>query len=131
MKYIEIGVLILLVAFCIYLTVWISKISQVKKYLNRDYESYGWASFKKFKNELNKINWEHKKDWKYSLFLYVGDSCKLDSQIHADIFSFHRIGMIMKTPIDYWRANAYIHKYVKEHFKDDLNSKNNQLYKWE
>lgn len=75
---------------------------------------YGWASFKKFKREFDKIEWEYKSIWKNSLF---GNYLTLSSsQFHASIIEFNTKGMIMRTPLDWYLAKRYVKKHIKNNF---------------
>ena len=124
---------IFIVVCLIFFGSWICNRNQVKQnQCMAEQNMYGKASFAKFKENFDKTSWVHKREWKWSLFYedkknYTGNT----SEIHADIFMFNHIGMIMKTPIDYWKAIRYTHKYIKTHFPEDLNKKNIKTYKWE
>ena len=125
------GFVVLFIGLLIFFLGWISNISQVKSNQTfLDQHNFGFASFEKFKENFDNINWSYDKNWEWSLFYYDENSfAECNSKIHADIFMFNHIGMIMKTPIDYWRAIIYVHKYIKEHFKYDM--KKEKLYQWD
>lgn len=63
----------------------------------------GKGNYKKFIEEFEKINWIEGTLYKNSYFDYGSDS-----EIHANIFRFNGIGMIMKTPWDYWIVRKYL-----------------------
>lgn len=88
--------------------------SQVKNHCH----TYGYANYQKFIEEMNKHKWEQR-GWKDSLFDYQNKS-----EIHASVFKFEDKGMIMRTPVDYFRASVFIKKYIGETF----NKKN--IIKW-
>lgn len=125
-------IFIIVLSIMLFFEGWFSHKSQVKKnqYMSEQ-NMYGKASFDKFRKEFDSVLWTHDKEFKWSLFYYKENSYECISEIHADIFMFNHIGMIMKTPIDYWKAIRYAHKYIKTHFADDLKRKNTKLYKWE
>lgn len=98
---------------------WITHLEMV----NKDCDVYGWGSYKKFKEQFDKIEWECNYYFN-SVFVYHRNyhRNKLESKCHANIFKFRNIGMKMRTPLDYYLANRYIKKYIK--------TQRNCLYKW-
>jgi len=97
---------------------WSSHIDIVKSYT----EKYGWSSFKTFKKNFDATEWTDMDNDKYYVSRYLNKN--LISKTSQYIFKFNNIGMIMKTPLAFFRARRYIIKYKKA-----MNKK--ELYKWE
>lgn len=100
--------IIVLCGFSLILIVgWLTHISMVQG--ETDIKCYGWATFGKFLEQFHKYNWDNE-NWRgYSLW-----DRKNYCEIHANIVYFEKIGMIMRTPIDYFMMVFYIRKYFKE-----------------
>jgi competence protein ComGC len=98
---------ILILTILIFLIVhWIVHISMVKN----EGCKYGWGTFKRFKKEFDKYEWNNH-GYSSSLFNY----CE-GGYIHADIYKFNNKGMIMRDPFSYLLSKIYIRKhcsYVK------------------
>lgn len=69
-------------------------------------EEWNYGTFNDFKRKFNERKWYYKEPFKYSLFNEDGD------KYHASIIKFDGCGMILN-PIDFWRAERYVKKYVK------------------
>lgn len=118
---------ILLIIFCVVVVVtliaefiivpWSAHKNMTKSFSQK----HGKINFKRFVEEFNKnkYNWKYDPNHKTSLFDY-----NTNSEIHASIIKFNDIGMIMRTPWDYWMTKFYIKKYIKENFDT------NQNYNW-
>jgi hypothetical protein len=72
----------------------------------------GWASFKKFKREFDKYNWQWDGFWNNSLFNY-----SQGGYLHASIFKFDHKGMKMTDPISFLLSCLYIRKYIRTQIK--------------
>lgn len=70
---------------------------------------HGKSNYKKFIMEFEKVEWITDDNYKSSYF-----NSKINSEIHADIFKFNGIGMIMKTPYDYWMVRKYLRNVEKK-----------------
>ncbi len=72
-------------------------------------DRHGWANFDIFKKEFDKYKWDFDSIYKGSVF-----NRQKGCQFHAKIIKFNDIGMIMKTPWDWRKANKYLSNYIKE-----------------
>lgn len=79
-------------------------IDQVKQFT----KPYGKASYNAFVEEFEKHSWQQSNVFKNSLFDYPNNS-----EIHASIIKFNGVGMIMKSPIEYWKMWYYMRQYFK------------------
>lgn len=79
---------------------------------------YGYGTYSKFLREFNKYNWQQGDYFESSLF-----DGKNNCQIHASIIEFDGIGMIMRTPLDYFLAVMFVRRYIKQLGKI-------KLYQW-
>ena len=114
--------IITVILLILFLVPWIVHLDMSKG--ERDCEAIGYGNFNTFIKEFNKINWEFDCEFEKSLFLR-----KEKSKIHATIFKFNNKVMIMRSPVDYHRAERYAKQYIKNNFSHK--SKINKNYKWE
>ena len=82
-------------------------ISQVKKLT----KEYGKGDYKTFIKEFEKVDWQLGECDKKSLLYFSNGS--ITSMICAGLIKFNEVGMIMKTPIDYWKMCSFLKKYFK------------------
>lgn len=85
---------------------------------------YGWGTYKKFKREFEKYEYEYDENFKRSLFSYN----RGDAYLHANIIKFKDIGMKICDPISYLFVVIIIYKHCNKLNK--LNKKEVKLYKW-
>lgn len=109
-----IGMLIflLLVLFYCSLIFWGTHLHMSKQYRN-DCESYGYAGFKKFKKEFDKVDWfmpENSLD-----FLYDKKYPYHSYKIGASLFEFNKIQMVVHNPISYFFVCLYVKKYINRY----------------
>ncbi len=73
------------------------------------------GNYKKFVEEFNKQNWEYDKDFN-SFFVY--NNYEQISKVHASIYMFNNIGMLIYNPIDYLRIQKFLNNKRKEYSKN-------------
>lgn len=78
---------------------------------------YGWASFNLFKKKIMELDGQWEWDLRFPNSLFHNES-----KVHAYIYKFNEIGMIMRTPIDFLMAELFVRKYIRKRF--------NRIYKW-
>lgn len=76
---------------------------------------YGWAGYRKFKEEFNKGQWEYDKDFKGALFekdnRYGWDGTR--DEIFVGKIVFNGKGMVIHNPISYALCMLYVRKYIR------------------
>ncbi|GLI82536.1 hypothetical protein ANABIO32_02230 [Rossellomorea marisflavi] len=70
---------------------------------------YGWTNYNTFIKVFDKYEWTNDPVYKNSLF-HDEDG----SRIHANIYRFGHKGMIMRSPVDYYRSVFHIKKQYNE-----------------
>ncbi len=81
---------------------WMVHISQTKCFSER----YGWGDYDKFKQHFELCDWKCVGcEGNY----LIADN--FDSEYGASIIKFNGIGMLMRTPIDWFLANLYVEEY--------------------
>ena len=110
MEALKIALIAFLVTFIlsVLLADWIIHIAMTKS----SCQTYGYSNFKKFINEFSKYNWQYDYFWGNSLFDHTSDS-----KFHANIIKFCGVGMVMKTPWEWYRVKCYVYRYIRENFK--------------
>lgn len=74
---------------------------------------YGWGSFADFKREFDKYEWDSR-GWKES-----GWDRENNSEFHASIVVFNGKGMLLKSPIDWYKASSYAKNHIKSKIVDN------------
>jgi len=77
-------------------------------------ESYGFGSFKKFKEQFQKYQWKPQERFQTSLF-GTNHSCSCETKIHASIIKFEGVGMLLY-PWDYFRVVMFVRKFIKTNY---------------
>lgn len=72
------------------------------------------GNYKKFVEEFNKQNWEYNNYFE-SFFVYDYNEWKQISKVHASIYMFNNIGMIIYNPIDFLRIKKFLNNKRKEY----------------
>lgn len=111
--------ILLIFVMCILIVLsvgWVVHISQVNDFTMEN----GWAGYKVFKREFEKIDWKHDKRFSRSLF----EKGRLhETECHANIIQFNDKGMKMHNPFSYLLAMIHIQRYIKKNF-------GSQKFKW-
>lgn len=87
---------------------WLVHISMVKE----NGKAYGWASYKRFVEEFDKVDW--KPDELFSGSLFSKENYSHKDKIHANIIQFNNKGMIIYDPFSYLLTKFYIKKWIKQ-----------------
>ena len=106
-------ILILVICMCT-LPSWGTHVSQVKTFTPK----YGYANYRQFRREFDKREgkWTQLEGFDKSLKACDHEVQTLETSIHANIFTFNNIGMIMSNPLYYWLAIWHIRQYIKKNF---------------
>lgn len=98
-------------------------ISTHKKMTTDKTKQWGYGNFETFKREFEKIEWEEVDIWEDSFFDY-----STNSKIHASIFQFNGIGMVISRPTDYRKVMKFLDEKIKERLPKSKNKKG--TYQW-
>lgn len=105
-------ILVALMIFFIVISVdWLIHLSMTKD----EKTDYGWGSFEDFKREFGKYNWNSgaydESTWDRQ------NNCKF----HANIVVFNGVGMLLKSPIAFYKVKKYVKGDIKQKDSDNRN----------
>lgn len=100
------GIPLVVVLFLCPLINWLTHMEMTKG--DGKHYSWGYGSFKNFKQEFEKYEWDDERWYGKSLW-----NREHKCEYHASIITFGGHGMVMKTPIDLILVRVYIRRYFK------------------
>lgn len=98
-----------------------------------DNKPRGWASYRKFKEEFEKVDgWFHQEEYRDSLFSgnYSIEKRSRTDEIFAQMITFNYKNMLIIDPISYLMVQLYVKNYIIKNGLRNPSVKDTKVEKW-